>query len=371
MKRKTFSGNGLILILLSGCLLAVSCAKQPSLKLTGDSVQTITSTALNPRQTAFAPQARPDEIEDTPVARSAEPLRLTFPTPIQAPISAWRSPLYPVPWALGPHDHFYFIRPIAADRVNWPLANYRYGYVWPGGIAIHTGVDIDAPKDTPILAAGPGQVIWAGYGLYSGTNNPKDPYGQAVTIRHDFGYEGQQLYTIYAHMDKIIAIEGQRVETGTVIGLVGDTGNATGPHVHFEIRLIGDSYWTTRNPELWMAPPQGCGVLVGTFRNTNGSFLTQQDVKAISKATGQSWTVTTYGSTTVNSDDYYHENLVLADLPAGDFTIIVDYLDHRYYYDTTIHPGAITYISFQGNKGFNYALPATPSPEQVMGNPNP
>ncbi|MDR3576253.1 MAG: M23 family metallopeptidase [Anaerolineaceae bacterium] len=371
MKRKSNTGTGLILIIVSTCLLAVSCGKQPGAVLTAEAVQKITTTPLIQGEAVLTPEPLPEEIEDTPIARSSEPLRLTFPTPIQAPISAWRAPLYPVPWALGPHDHFFFTRPIAADRVNWPLADYRYGYVWPGGTAIHTGVDIDAPKDTPILAAGPGEVIWAGYGLYSGTNNPKDPYGQAVTIRHDFGYNGQQLYTIYGHMDKIIAINGQRVETGTVLGLVGDTGNATGPHVHFEIRLIGNSYWTTRNPELWMAPPQGCGVLVGTFRNTNGSYLTQQDVKVISKSTGQSWTVSTYGSTTVNSDEYYHENMVLADLPAGDYNVIVDYLDHRYYYDTSIHPGAITYITFRGNKGFGSTLPATPSPDQWMGDANP
>ena len=371
MKRKSNHGNGFILILLSAFLLIVSCQKQPGALIPLIAVQKTASTPLIQDETALPPQALSEEIENTPVPKSGEPLRLTFPTPIQAPISAWRAPLYPIPWALGPHDHFYFARPIAADEVNWPLANYRYGYVWPGGIAIHTGVDIDAPKETPILAAGPGQVIWAGYGLYAGTNDPNDPYGQAVTIRHDFGYKGQQLYTIYAHMDKLIAVNGQRVETGTVLGLVGDTGNATGPHVHFEIRLIGNSYWTTRNPELWMAPPQGCGVLVGTFRNSNGSFLTQQDVKVVSKSSGQSWTITTYGSTTVNSDEYYHENLVLGDLPAGDYTVIVDYLDHRFYYDTSINPGAITYITFHGNKGFANALPATPSPDQWMGNANP
>ena len=64
-----------------------------------------------------------------------------------------------------------------------------------------------------------------------------DPYGQAVVIHHDFGYKDQALYTVYAHMSKIIAVVGQHVETGDVLGLVGDTGATTGPHLHFEVRL--------------------------------------------------------------------------------------------------------------------------------------
>jgi murein DD-endopeptidase MepM/ murein hydrolase activator NlpD len=116
-----------------------------------------------------------------------------FPTPGPEPISLWRPPLYEAPWALGPHDHFYFSRPIAADVVNWPLADYRYGGMFMDTDIVHTGIDIPNPRGTPVLAAAAGKVVWAGYGLFTGNNNPNDPYGLAITIQHDFGYQSQRL----------------------------------------------------------------------------------------------------------------------------------------------------------------------------------
>jgi hypothetical protein len=75
---------------------------------------------------------------------SPVPFQFNLPTPGAEPISGWRPPLYPVPWAMSPYDHFYFSRPIAADNVNWPLAQYRYGGVFFAPNIVHTGVDIDA-----------------------------------------------------------------------------------------------------------------------------------------------------------------------------------------------------------------------------------
>jgi murein DD-endopeptidase MepM/ murein hydrolase activator NlpD len=268
---------------------------------------------------------------------------------------------------LGSHDHFYFKRPIAADEVNWPLADYRYGAVAFGVQFIHTGIDIDAVRHTPVIAAAPGEVVWAGYGLYFGNSgSPNDPYGLAVTIRHNFGYNGKYLYTVYAHMDQLLVEKGQWVNTGDQLGLVGTTGNSTGPHLHFEVRLEENSFFWTRNPELWLAPPQGMGVLVATLRNTNGSYLTSQILNVTNRATKQHWQISTYGGTTVRSDDYYDENMVLSDLPAGEYEVSLDYLDNNYFLITKIHPGAITYFSFRGTNGFKTDLPATPSPDDFL-----
>lgn len=95
----------------------------------------------------------------------------------------------------------------------------------------HTGLDIAAPYGTPIKAAAKGNVKWSGY---------KGSYGNLVII--DCG-NGVEMY--YGHCSKLYATVGEEVEPGDVIGAVGSTGNSTGNHLHFEIRVNG----TQVNPQ--------------------------------------------------------------------------------------------------------------------------
>jgi murein DD-endopeptidase MepM/ murein hydrolase activator NlpD len=95
-------------------------------------------------------------------------------------------------------------------------------------------MDIGAATGTPILAAYSGQVEvadWVG------------GYGQAVILNHN-----NALQTLYGHMSQILVQPGQRVERGTVIGLVGSTGNSTGPHLHFEVRQLTPQGWIAVDP---------------------------------------------------------------------------------------------------------------------------
>jgi murein DD-endopeptidase MepM/ murein hydrolase activator NlpD len=297
------------------------------------------------------------------------PLEINFPTAIPEEERDWRPPLYPIPWSLSSHDHFYFARPISADVVNWPLWNYRYGGTTPAweGV-VHTGIDIDAPLGTPVRAAAPGRVLWAGYGLYNGRYETKDPYGIAVTLVHDFGFEGEKLYTIYAHMSEADVQTNQMVNTGDILGLVGQTGATTGPHLHFEVRWKQNMFNSTLNPELWLAPPQGWGVLAGRVMNTSGSFYTSQDVTVMRSDKKQTWIVRTYGDKYVRSDPYYQENVVLSDLPAGNYIINIDYEKITYRYNITINAGAVSYFQFKGKEGFYSGMPKeaagfSPAPE--------
>jgi murein DD-endopeptidase MepM/ murein hydrolase activator NlpD len=291
-----------------------------------------------------------------------DPLHFTFPSPAPPPVSAWRPPLYPTPWALSPYDHFYFTRPIAADEVNWPLWDYRYGGIFFEGV-IHTGVDIDVDKGTPVLAAGSGKVVWAGYGLYRGMEDPTDPYGLAVAIHHDFGYQGQSLFTVYGHLEQVDVEVGQHVDAGEQLGLSGDTGHVTGPHLHFEVRLGSDGFFTTRNPELWLVPPQGWGVLAGRITESFDKLATGQEVIVHSLSSGQNWIARTYGGGAVNSDAYYRENLVVGDLPAGSYEIRIAYAGYNYVLPMQILPGVVNYFSFQIRKGYSTALPPAPGAE--------
>jgi murein DD-endopeptidase MepM/ murein hydrolase activator NlpD len=332
-----------------------------------------TSTAVMAGETATQPAAG---FEPSP-RPSLEPFRFILPTPGAEPVSGWRPPLYPVPWAVSAYDHFYFVRPIAADNVNWPLAEYRYGGVFFAPNVVHTGVDIDAAEGTPIRAAGAGTVVSAGWGLFSGAaDNTNDPYGKAVVIKHNFGYKGQELYTVYAHMSEIIALVGQHVETGDVIGLVGSTGATTGPHLHFEVRMGGNSFYSTYNPELWISPPQGWGLLVGRVSGEKGNLLYYYPLEVRPEPSGVPLRrALTYAQGAVNSDPYYQENLVLSDLPAGIYKVTINYQDKNYQTWVEIFPGQVTYFTFTDKEGFQVVpppepkldfLPITPTPTPTL-----
>jgi murein DD-endopeptidase MepM/ murein hydrolase activator NlpD len=331
---------------------------------------TTTETASAPTAVIAGEAATQAPVQSEPQPKpTIAPFRFVLPTPGAEPISGWRPPLYPIPWAVSAYDHFYFARPIAADNVNWPLADYRYGGVFFAPNVVHTGVDIDADEGTQILAAGPGTVVSADWGLYTeAPGNQSDPYGQAVVLRHDFGYKGQTLYTVYAHMSKIIAVVGQHVETGDVLGLVGATGATTGPHLHFEVRLGENTFYRTYNPELWMAPPQGWGILVGRMTDEGGDLLYQFTVEVRPMPSGVPLrTVKTYAEGPVNADPYYKENLVLSDLPAGLYKLTFQYKDKWLQYWVDIYPGQVTYFTFTDKGGLKVAAPPVPTLDFLPG----
>ena len=87
----------------------------------------------------------------------------------------------------------------------------------------HQGIDISSPIGTPIRASNAGMVIYS--------NNTIKGYGNLVILRHS-----EELVTVYAHNQGNLVEEGIWVEKGQIIGKVGQTGKATGPHLHFEIR---------------------------------------------------------------------------------------------------------------------------------------
>lgn len=340
------------LVFMTACVPLSENPNNPS-TATFTSIPTSTSTPTPAQIIQYTSTAQPIVSTTTPV-----PLQILFPTPQSEPKSIWRPPLYQPPFSLGPHDHFYFSRPIAVNEVNWPLADYRYGYIFPETDSVHTGIDIDAPLGTPIIAAASGIVTWAGIGLLKHDSDPKDPYGMAVAIRHDFGYKGQRLVTVYAHMSRVDIKVGQVVSQGEQLGLVGMTGFTTGPHVHFEVRLESEAYFTSRNPELWLSPPEGDGLIVGHFQNGYGGNLGAYKVTVITPD-DEYLTGYTYGPYSVNSDDYYQENFVQSDLPAGKYTVEFTYWWKKYSQTIEVFPGMISYFTFQGRSGFSLLKPST------------
>jgi murein DD-endopeptidase MepM/ murein hydrolase activator NlpD len=102
------------------------------------------------------------------------------------------------------------------------------------GSSRHHGLDLSAPKGTKVRATADGRVTFAGR---SGN------FGRLVVVEHADGYE-----TRYAHLKNIEVEKGKKVKRGTVIGTVGKSGNATGFHLHYEVRLQG----TPVNPRSYL-----------------------------------------------------------------------------------------------------------------------
>ena len=93
------------------------------------------------------------------------------------------------------------------------------------GRRMHLGVDLAGASGTPIFATADGVVVSA---------KRESGYGNAVRVRHDFGFE-----TVYAHLSKIRVAAGQKLSRGDRIGDMGSTGRSTGVHLHYEVHLNG------------------------------------------------------------------------------------------------------------------------------------
>ncbi len=363
MNLKTQLLIGFIALFLSGCSVWGNEEGAPPLEAEitplPESTPTVVLTTPTQVVVVLEDQSAPKAESNYPTP-APDPLVFTFPESEPPPVSAWRPALYSIPLALTPYDHFYFDRPIDADEVNWPLDNYRYGGSFFEG-EVHTGIDITAPPGTPVIAAGDGKVVWAGWGLYRGVpGDYTDPYGLAVVIQHDFGYQGIPLHTVYAHLQQVLVPKGQYVSTGDLLGLLGDTGRVTGPHLHFEIRWGERTYFSTVNPELWLAPPEGWGVIAGQFYRDNGKELQGHQIEINSIYTGQVWYVNTYTDGVINRDPYYNENFVVSDLPAGLYQIELSYAGKLYSQPLDVHPGRVNFLAFYGRDGFNLATPVPP-----------
>ena len=113
----------------------------------------------------------------------------------------------------------------------WPFSGYisaPYGYSAVYGSSMHTGLDIaryGGALNKPIVACAPGKVIWSGW---------NGAYGKLIKIDH-----GNGVQTWYAHCNALQVSVGEYVSQGQQIGLVGSTGNSTGPHLHLEVRING------------------------------------------------------------------------------------------------------------------------------------
>ncbi len=130
--------------------------------------------------------------------------------------------------------------PGTAPALRWPLTivpvviGSPFGGRWGKQ---HEGIDLPAPTGTPVFAAADGKVVYAGNGIRG--------YGNLIVIKH-----AGDLLTAYAHNSALLVSQGQPVRAGDRIALVGQSGHATGPHLHFEVR----SGQIPRDPMSYLPP---------------------------------------------------------------------------------------------------------------------
>lgn len=211
--------------------------------------------------------------------------------------------------------HLWFDRPV--DGNNNPSALYRFGMTYNQQLSPHRGVDIANDFGTPVVAVGVGIVFYAGEDIETLFGPKPDFYGRVVVVKMADNWEGHTIYTLYGHLESVSVSAGQPVNAGDVVGMVGSSGVALGPHLHFEVRQDDPhSYESVRNPELWYRPYAGRGVLAGRLVDVNG--VSQPGTRVnLDCSDGTPRTVETYWDQYTAPDDILVENFVISDLPTG------------------------------------------------------
>jgi murein DD-endopeptidase MepM/ murein hydrolase activator NlpD len=315
---------------------------------------------------ASTPTLPPPTVPTSAGAGQSAVTTLEVPVVATRSSSEWQPPPLIPPLSRDPlgRDHYWFLRPIDSNARNWVLSVYSYGSDGNdrnNPLRVHNGVDMPNDVGELVRAAGAGTVIWAADGRQATTdifqNSPS--YGNVVVIEHDFGYQGQPLWTLYAHLSAALVQQGQVVQAGEPIGLVGNTGRVTGPHVHFEVRMETNRYGSTYNPILWMVPYVGHGVIAGVVLDSQGDPVMDADITVRNWATGVVETTTTSyvrleSGFDVNADPIWQENFAVPDIPVGRYDVITTIEGVRVVRQVVVNEGTTTFVELK------------PSPAQVI-----
>ena len=253
------------------------------------------------------------------------------PTPLPelaSPVRQWASFAPPLP---EENDHFWVGQAFVDEGVNQIGApSYQFGSTGGGRYRAHHGVDVANPSGTPVRAGVSGEVVHAGMDdpvLLGPYNNF---YGNAVVIRLDqaLSLNGANLdvYLLYGHLSQVTVQQGQRVQPGDVVGAVGMTGIAIGPHLHVEMRVGANDYQHSVNPYLWVKPLPGNGavaarVLTADGRSWPGARLTLARFENGQAVWGRM--IETYlDGENIGPDPAWGENGAMGDVPAGYYVLV-------------------------------------------------
>lgn len=206
----------------------------------------------------------------------------------------------------------------------------------------HLGIDYSIRYDT-VFSASDGIVYFVGYNP-NDTINGYEPGGAGNYITIQSIWNNKNLFLLYMHLQKPLVSQGQQVLKGQPIAISGNTGNSTGPHLHFELRLGSVSYGTTRsrrNPELWCGM-KNMGAIYGKIPNAanNTRVDISPDPKPRPPYTTFSYALTyNFNDPYIGSDDIYQENYAIGDVKPGTYTITA--LNGLYRRTVTVQPNQV------------------------------
>jgi murein DD-endopeptidase MepM/ murein hydrolase activator NlpD len=343
---------GLLAAGLAACQAAPAATAVPVASLVAMRL-TQTAAAASPTPPAPLPSATPAASLSPTASRTATPSRTPTDaaTPTVTPTATETGTPAPPPRAtvslsslprppasFGGDSHFY----LGSPGAGFIASSYRYGSVGPGQrFSTHHGVDLAIPGGAPLVAMADGVIYYAGSDMERMFGPQTNFYGNLVVVQLLRGWNGRAVFALYGHMDEIYVQDGQVVSAGEALGTVGATGVALGPHAHVEVRLDApDSYWATRNPELWLIPAGGGGALAIRVTNADGSYLPGVRVD-FTCADGAARFVDTYWYSGVNPDDAYGENAAVTNIPAGFCRLEADILGQTVRTSTTVPAGGV------------------------------
>lgn len=252
--------------------------------------------------------------------------------------------------------HTWFRRPIALDDQPYIDQTYRYGSTMGGNFQQHQGVEFNNGDGTPVHAIGDGVVVWAG---------PAEAGAKTVAIRHDRRLVANDtsyyLFSVYYHNSALRVHVGERVKAGAVISLVGNTGRATNDHLHLEVHaapvdsvhLIVDPNERyprfTTNPELWISPLPGTGIVAGQVWDSAGHAVPGARIYGLVKPepneTPFSY-IETYREHN-RGTPAYHEHFAIGDVPAGRYELVTVIDGERVTRTVRVAPGDVTWVEFR------------------------
>ncbi len=292
------------------------------------------------------------DLQETPPTDEEQGAAPLVGQPTASPTPDWVSPTpRPVatrrPLDAPRSDHYWLERPFDANANARVARFYPYGSRIDGSYPIHHGVEIVNPVGTPVQAPASGVIVVAGDDKTQVYGARTDFYGLLVVLQLDQRYQGMPVYVLMAHLSEVHVTVGQHVTVGHVIGLVGETGYAEGPHLHTEVRLGRNDYMATVNPELWYRPLEGLGTLAGVLINGNGEIVESEAKLVLRRGDQYVYEIFTYPSQQVNSDPEWGENFCIGDLEPGTWTVEV-FLDGTLHtHEVEITPGQTTWLVFQ------------------------